>query len=289
MAGNDRYSLHLVKADATAIQVHNGSFNPNGDARRLAPLASIDPTVSIFMGSAPVYGFSTYEVGVALAAIGIAGLDCSTALELGFVERAQGGAFEAGGEKVAAAKCLVVPDRLTVDQNGLAVISYRAHAYSSDGSTDPLDHTASLPAGTPAIAEAFMIGSVTLNASPLGQVLGFSLDFGIEVQTFKAGGLIYPTKAGIIGRNPSMEIRVANLGELTDTILRGSEITNVVLNLLKLSTTGGGLAGAGNKSITAAKAFVDVSGAEASHPGDAGLTIRALPRKDGATAILAVA
>lgn len=288
-----RYELTIVKIDGTSLdEITASAFDGNGDVRRMRAHASLDPIVTFYSGQSPVFRFSTLKVGTALAAVGIDGLDVSSGVELGYVERDQGGGYVAGGEKVSATKCLVVPDSLTVSQDGDAELSYIGYCYSSDGTTAPLAHASSLPSGTPGVTEVFTLGTVTTGDVPaaLGQVLGWRLSFGIGVQVKKADGALYPTKAYLTGgRSPVLEVTVADLGELSTARLVGSEVDNVVLNLIKRSITGGGFAGAGDATLTMDKAYLSIASAGGSFPGDTSASLRILPRKEGANALIAVA
>jgi len=287
MAGAGRYAVYAVDVDGTDIdQITSVSFSPNPQTQRLTPLGSIDPTAVVKLGQMPMFRFSTTKVDTALDTIGIDGLDVASGIELGFIERSHGGSFEAGGEKVAASKCLIIPETLSVNQDGIAEISYLALPYSSDGTTAPISHTASLPTATPAADEYFTLGSVTVNAVGLGQPTGWALNFGIAAEVLKSAGQLYGTKAVIRARAPSCDLRVADMGELSSARLLGSEVTTTVFNLIKLGTTGGGLAGSGDKTITFGNAYMVVGDGGGSSPGDADISLHFEARKT--TAIMAI-
>jgi hypothetical protein len=290
MAGIGRYAQHLVKVDAVAIdQITEAAVAPGNDLRAMAPLDKIEPSVFLKMGQTPVITFSTTKVGTVLTAIGIDGDDCATGFEIGYAERAQGGAFEAAaGEKITATKCFVVPSMLRAAVGDHAELSYEAHCYSSDGVAAPLGYANALPSGTPAVSELFIPGTVTVNGTPIGEVLGFTITFGIGVQMYRADGHLYASLVAMPARTPVIEIEVADMGELSAADLAGAEVTDVVCNLLKLSTAGGGLAGSGDKSVAAEKSFLEITQTRASMPGDAGLTMRATCKK-GTAAILVLA
>jgi hypothetical protein len=287
MAGAGRYAVYTVDVDGTDIdQITSVSFSPNPQVQRMAPLGDIDPTAVVKVGQMPTFRFTTTKVDVALDTIGISGLDVSSGIELGFIERSQGGSFEAGGEKVSASKCLIIPETLTVNQDGIASITYTAMPYSSDGTTAPIAHAASLPTATPTANEYFTLGSVTISAAALGQPTGWSLNFGISAEILKSAGQLYGTKAIIRSRAPTCDLRVADMGELSSARLLGSEVTTTVFNLIKLSATGGGLAGSGDKTITFANAYMVVGDGGGSSPGDADISLHFEARK--ASAIMAI-
>jgi len=291
MAGNDIYKQYAVKADATLLsQIEDAYTAPNNDPRLRGPDNSVDPTASTNYGAAPAMEFTGLEVGAILGAIdAVNGLDCTTALEVGYVERSAGGAFESAGHKVAAAKCMVVPGVLSVTQGEDARISCLGYPYSSDGQTHPFATTGALPTGTPAVAELFTLEHVKINTVAIGKVLGFSLEFNIAVRAMRAGKDLYPTAVWIDSRNPVATIQVANMGELSDSDLAGAEVSAVEFKLAKKGLTGGAFAGAGDKTITMAKAWLDITRTHGASRGNAGLTMTARARKDGATPILVVA
>lgn len=289
MAGSGRYELHLVSVDSTVIDEITGSgISTNNSLQVFRPLGAIDPTAICNFGAAPAIRFSTLKLDTALDTIGIAGLDVSTSLELGFVELTQGGGHESAGHKITAAKCLIVPNSLVANQDGACELSYIALPYSSDGSTHPLAHTGSLPTGTPAVSEVFTINTVTVNGTPLGKPISWNFDFGLAPEVLKSAGNLHPTDAVIRSRNPVCEVVLADLDELSTARLAGGEVSTVVFNIKKMSTIGAGYQGSGDKSITMAKANLEVTDLSGSFPGESAVSLRFTARKDSG-AIIAVA
>lgn len=289
MAGIARYVQHLVKVDATVVDQLIGApgCTPNNDVRTLRPLHLVEPSVFVKMGSEPVFRFETTKIGTVLGAIGITGVNCATGFEIGYAERDAAAEILSTGDKIAATKCFVIPESIRAAIGEYASISYIGHAYSSDGATAPLTAAATLPAGTPAVAELFIPGTVTVNGTPIGKVLGFSIDFGIAIQRYKADGKLYSSEVAVITRNPVVDIEVADMGELSTADLAGAEQTDIVCNLIKLGVAGEGLAGAGNKTLTMNKSFLEISQTRGAVHGDCGLTFRATVRK-GTGAIIIV-
>jgi hypothetical protein len=290
MAGNDFYKQYAVKADATLFsQIEEASNAPNNAPSLRGPEGTIEPTTSSHLGASPSMSFTGLEISAILAAINVnTGLDCTTALEIGYVERAHAGAFEAAGHKVSAAKCLIVPAVLSVSQGQDARLSCVGYPYSADGLTHPFATTGALPTGTPAIAQMFTLQHVKINTVAIGKVLGFSIAFNIVVVVRRTGQNIYPTDLWIESRAPVATIEVADLGELSDADLAGAEVTAVEFGLAKRGLTGGPFAGAGDPKLTMAKAWLDITNARGASRGDAGLTMTARAIKSGATDIIVV-
>jgi hypothetical protein len=289
MAGSGRYELYVVKVDTTLIdELTSAGFAPNNQLQSFRPLGNIDPTANVNFGANPAFQFTTLKVGTALANIGVDGLDSASGVELGFIELSQGGGHEAVGHKITATKCLLVPNSLVANQDGLCELSYIAIPYSSDGTTHPLAHNAALPTGTPAVDELFTLADVTINSVALNKVVSWSIDFGLAPEVLKDSGKLYGTAAIIRSRNPVAEVVLADLDDLSTARLKGSDVSSVVFNLKKMSTVGSGYEGSGDKTVTIAKAQMEVTGVNGSFPGDGNLSFRFTARK-GVDPIIAVA
>ena len=284
MVGDGVFRVYAVDLDGTFIdEVIDARGAPNVDVELMAPLGGHDVTVSLLKGAQPTLSFSTLKVGTALAAVGIDGLDVSSGLAVSWIEKAVGGKFHTAGQKLTAAKCLVVPTGIRCSADGNAQIDYVGHCYSANGTTHPLASGTTLLAGTPAVTEVFGLGTCLVGGVPLGQVLDMSIDTGNQVEVLKESHHVYPTIAHLVEpRQASITLRCRDLGEVSDARLVGAELP-VVVNLLKKSLTGGGWAGAGNKSLTATKAFVTVQDL-----GADGVALQCRVRKEGANAILIV-
>jgi len=288
MAGVSRYALYIVDIDGTAIDEITGSgFSPNPQVQPVRPLGALDPSAMVMFGDRPTLRFETSKIDTVLGVAAESGLDCSTGIEFGYVERSAGGGYEAGGITITAAKCLVLPQTIVAAQDSIASISYTCLPYSSDGTTAPLAKDGTLPSGTPASSELFTIGAVTVGGVALGKPTNWSVDFGLAGEVLKKGEL-YPTDAVIRSRMPTAQVGLADIDEITTARLAGSEVSSVVFTLKKLSTTGGGYAGSGDVTITLAKAFMYVSDGGGSHPGDAAMTVSFMARKDAGD-IIAIA
>lgn len=285
MATNNRYTPYSVKVDAALYHITQGSLNPNTTVQLYTPNGAVDPTGSSIIGQSPVFRFSTTDVGAALTAIGLDGLDVSTALEMGWAARKDGGAIEPGaGKKESAAKCFIVPEALTVNQDGDAELSFIGYGYSADGSSAILAHADTLSSGTPTIGAKFTLGTVTVGGVALKKEMGYTLEFGTEVRLYKDSGKLYPTSASIVARRPVLSVNLADMVEVTASSMLGTEVSTIVANIVARSTTGGGLAGAGNKTISFEKALALIEQAGGSHMDDSMATWRAEVRK-GAGAI----
>ena len=283
MAGVGAFRQYAVKIDATFLdEVLMASAEPNGNVEQLAPLGAIDVTANLLTGANPIISFSTLKLGTVFGAVGLDGLDVTTGLEASWIEKAQGGAFEAAGKKVTAAKCYLLPQSIRCEAEGHASIDYVGYCYSSDGATHPIATATTLPAGTPGLDEVFGLGEVKLATTALGLPQSVEFAIGNNVERIRASHLIYPTKAHLLERRAVMTIRVRDLGELSDARLVGSEVA-VEVKFLKRSVTGGGWLGSGDKTLAIAKAYVI-----AQSTGPDGVTLQCSVRKDGVTAIFTI-
>lgn len=291
MAGNGLYALYHVGADsADILQITSHGVTPNVQSRRMTPLGVLDPTALVNFGARPAARFSSSMIKTALEAIGLSGLDITSALELGFIQRSAGGGFEATGLTFTAAKALVIPDSIQATQDDLAEVSYIALPYSANGTTAPLAVSTSLVAGTPAATEHYTLGSVTIGGSPLGKAMDWTLQFGISADVMKDSGTRFPRTSVIRApRVPSAALTVADLGEINDDRVAGVAVADVVFNLRKLSNTGAGFEGSDDCTITMKAAHMTVQDASGQHPADAALQLLFEAYKSGANDILSIA
>lgn len=159
--------------------------------------------------------FSTLDLKTALDAIGVIGASIggiTGGLVFYFALQEEGGpGFAAGAvhRSITMTKGIVVPTRLNCDDLGDAELSYDATAVWNSA-VDPivLADTASLP--TIAIDQnRYSLGPVSLGGLALPQLLNFSVDFGIKVETYReAGGAsIYDQSASITQINPKLTLR----------------------------------------------------------------------------------
>ena len=288
MTTNNRYTQYAGKIDSTEItSVIGAEFSDGIESELATPLGSVDPNASFLLGGAPAFRFDSHLISTLITTVPISGFACVTAFEIGYLQRAAQGEMENAGQKYTAAKCFMVPESISFSKGGVAVITVSAYPYSADGTTQPVVTSAAVVAGTPAETEKHTLGAVTINSTPY-IVSGATLNFGISVQPHRSNAHLYPTSYTIIGRQPTVDLQVEDLSKLSDSYIKGAEVDNLVINTLALSATGGGFAGAGNKSFTIAKAFVKAS-SSGSHGSDASMSLRAWARKSGATAIVVVA
>ena len=291
MTASGRYDLYMAKLDADVMdQVLSSGVTPNVQSERVTPVGNMDPSGTLLFGDSPGIRFVSTKVNTILTALGSQGALASSQFDLGFIQKTVGGGYEATGKTVTAAKALVFPESLVVTQDSKAQLTVMAMAYSSDGTTHPFASSTSLVSGTPEATEFFTLGAVTIDGSPISKVNGYTINFGINAQTLKTGGNLYPTDAIVESPvMPAIEVQVSDLAAVTDANLVGREVDNVVLNLKKLDVDGSGLASSGHKTFTLAKAMLTIGGASGSFPGEAGATINFAPRSDSGAAVIAIA
>lgn len=161
------------------------------------------------VGVAPRGTFSTIDIADALAVTG--GLGCSVAGLSGFLNlylqpAIDGGTRSATGPKYTYRKGILVPRRLTVQQDGDATLDLEVIA-SWDGQNDPIVVTTSVTLPNFAQVDALTLGPAQIAGITLNGLKQLVVDFGISVRTESYNGSIYPRECSIITQMPTISLR----------------------------------------------------------------------------------
>jgi hypothetical protein len=153
---------------------------------------------------------------------------------------------------------------------------------SSDGTTAPYTClTGKTLTAAATIDEWFTLGPATVNAVDVGDVMRWSLDFGVEVKPVQGDGKLYPTDYYIGAVRPKITIETLSVAKHSTWGIGGASYV-VVLNLLKGANAG--RAGSGDKTITTSGARVTVEELGVAHDGEAMLRISAVAYSASGTA-----
>ncbi len=222
MAISEKYSLGAVQFDDTVDVILGGitqshlsaGVTVQGEATSGEPYPRIQTISSI----EPLASFSTRAIAIALANIGMSGLDISglaSGLALWLYKHASGSTRAAGAvhRKVLGAKGVVVPRRLTVNLKGDAELQCDVMYISSDGTTVPYAITDDNAMVTITDTERFALGTAKIANITLGQLISLDIDFGLNFVFEQAGGEVYPTFASIESWQPVITLRVSKISD----------------------------------------------------------------------------
>lgn len=207
----------------------------------------LDPQFLATMSQAPTASLTIAKIAQALAVIDHDGLflpsgaGAFTTLELFYkLKEKPGGEFQTGAvhKKLILNQGAIIPRTLNVPDDETATYDMDIIA-TADGVNDPFVLAESVALGGAGILdELFTLGPVKINGTTLEGVQNFSLDFGIEDVSFRADGDVFPKRVNIIARRPNLTITVADINQLFDLGLVGTNISaDIVVFLRALSKT----------------------------------------------------
>jgi hypothetical protein len=252
----------------------------------------IDPRMKGILTKRPLFTFGTQAINTALGLIGIDGLPVTTSAKVKFYiqQMSQGGLKTAGSAHylITVNEGIVVPKRLSVSQDGVAVIEYDAYAVNAanDGTAPVTRTAASALAGTLVHDEGYTAGAITINGTEINLIQSWELDFGIRVNIISGSGSVYPVFCAIIERNPTLTFRTLDAGVLAVLTEAGislasgavAKLRTVTKNASVHATTGLGFTfNAGLGYLT------DIGGQHGAEVGYGGMLC---PTYDGSNAII---
>lgn len=194
----------------TLKQVTRSDFQPN--AQQIAGKASgaVAPS-ELFAGAAePVISFDSMDVSGVLAAISIsAGLAVSSGtITVPWNKRANGGTFASGTahDELNATDGLIVPTSFSANQGDEgASVSLDVHLISSDGATVPVTAAGSQSLASQSFNAMYSLGAGSINGTAIPELVGVSINPGIQVEKQSIDGFNYPTAVFINSVDPYID------------------------------------------------------------------------------------
>lgn len=194
----------------------------------------------------PEVNVTSLAIARALALTGISALPVtSTPLDF-WLQRMEQDAVRSSGAnhyRVRMTVGFLVPQRLRVEQSGIAQIELKAGA-RYNGSANPLILTgATALVGTPAADQQFTLGPVMINGVQVPNVVGWELDFGLELYNQVTDGNIWPTFQAVLARmNSRLTVRTREAVALSTFGLVGTAqgATDSIAYLRKKNVDGTG-------------------------------------------------
>lgn len=172
-------------------------------------------------GQQPMGRFSTFAIEAALGIVGVLGAPIAGVSPLTLYRKA----FSAGGtratenvhDKIVISDGIIVPTNLAVNHAGDAVISYEFYGADLDGDgTSPVAVTVNQPlTGSPAAAEIFRLGAVTINGTAVGLVQSVNIDFGLQLIFNMGNGEIFPRSIAVAQVLPVIRVTTFDAAVVT--------------------------------------------------------------------------
>lgn len=127
---------------------------------------------------------------------------------------------------------MIVPLRIVAPQGQFALFEFSVLPIY-DGTNNPiiLDTAQALPTGV--ISQAFTLGPVNVNGTPVDAGLSLMIDFGFNVERITGDGDTWPTFACSYSNAPRMELSTPNRALLNQLGLTGGNITADVVAYLR--------------------------------------------------------
>ncbi len=252
----NNYVIDAFKVAAVVINgIVQSRFNTGMQRLILHGGSQVDPGFVGVPRCEPVLEFDTTQVKTALAGLGgISGLVIASSNGMVFFSKTADGGLRAAGAvngKGTIVAGWIFPIRITATLTS-CVISYQVVILSADGSAAPIVfvYNVALDAGSAAAAEAYVLGSVSINGTTYDGCTDADIEFGYNPSVI--GGLQYPTTCGAAKRNPKITIRstdmalyeavgptgaaqsasdsVINLDDMTEGSVRGSTPITITID-----------------------------------------------------------
>jgi len=291
----NKYTISAIKHATTVINgITDYSLASGVQQLILSGSGEVDPGFVGLGKINPRFTWTTTQIKTALANLGgIAGIVIATSNFNFWLQKITEAVSRAGNvhEKIAVIQGLLIPQTLTVNDGGLATISYLTIPTSADGTTSPFSRT-----GTQALddnqgeaTEAYTLGEITLNGAALDGVQSMTLNFGLAVDI--SGGKMYPTDVAIVKRNPSITINCLDIDETFAAagwglVGQAQDASDSVINLDDVLE--GGIRGTTPITITIDEGNMHFENITGSDGGRLGMAITLTPTYDGTAAILAL-
>lgn len=289
----DRFSvfpLTLVYDGPTTLniqQINRVSVRSGGKKDTIIPGGAIDPAAIMLLGADPIVSIASEDVATLLTAISLTGgLECSAGNNLvQFQKRADGGTFQTGSNHVVLTnkKAFVYPKKLSVSQEKPAELELEMVCLF-DGTSSGTPAVAVPPlvcatstalTTTPAFNNRFYLGPVYVNSVQLPGVQDLDIDFGIEVQSKKSDGDVYPQICAIVARKPKLTAKFQKLDNVPSSLFNAA-LPGEAAFYLRQGAAGGARtsdASTAHIKISAATGAYSAEDMEAAGQEDASLTI----------------
>lgn len=187
-------------------------------------------TYAVITEQKPTLDITTKRIAQALDACGVSGVDVSTltgGIKQYLAKRKAKSTLDGASTHIcrAIADGLFVPVSLKVSKTGVAELTLKVYAESSDGVNAPVTITANVALPALGSEERFGLGAVTVGGSVITGVEDVEINFGIEIES-DTGDSIYPTEHYVTSVKATVTINTTDASIVTNAALLGSATTH---------------------------------------------------------------
>lgn len=178
---------------------------------------AVDPRYLATLSQQPQQRVTTTAIAAALAEAGISGKAGAYSFYWQKTNNQGTRATGANHFKISGVDGFLIPTTLQASQGEIATIEYQYNFMSDDGANAPLSVSTgvSLP-GTADVTELFTVGTAVANGTTIDNVIGITVEFGIELDVRSFRGLSFPTFVGIRQRQPTITVRTTDALTIDD-------------------------------------------------------------------------
>lgn len=229
MAAHTVYDAVLGSGNALK-QVESSSFQAN-----ITPIAGTasgapDPSDYFIGPGMPVARFTTTDIAGALGFLSAtAGLFVNNGtITIPWNQRTNGGTFagSTAHARINGTYALIVPVSISASQDDPAIrLTIEVHFLSSDGFTAPVTISTAQSLASQAFNVIHTFGGVYYAGSQITESVGWSVNFGIEVEKSSHDGGNFPIRAYIVNRRPTIDIEFEDLDAVATTDILAEAMT----------------------------------------------------------------
>jgi hypothetical protein len=224
-------------------QVESSSFQANIQPIAGTASGAPDPSDYFIGASAPMARFATTDVAGALGFLSAtAGLFVSNGtITIPWNQRTNGGTFAGSTShaRLNGTYALIVPVSCSASQDDPMIrLTIDVHFISSDGFTAPV----TISTGQSLAAQSFnaihTFGGVYYGGSQIVESVGWTVNFGIEVEKSSADGGNFPTRVYITNRRPTIDIEFEDLDSVAAVDVLAEAMSSAAVYARKRSAGG---------------------------------------------------
>lgn len=233
----------LADNDVTFRDIKSSSYNTGINSISLSAAGMYQPSIALGLSQEPKLSIELGECNRFFEAVGSKGLAIGSGNDFGsaevyYVLVKEQTVGRDSHNKIASVYGYLVPMAVNAPQDGQATVSAEYH-FLYDDSLDPqvdivtkTDDINNLP-NTP-VDEVYTLGPIFFNGTQLNNVVGWSLDFNIEVITIRSAGATWPTFSSGMVMKPQLKITFSETTPNFNQIEQwGNAVTNVNFYLTK--------------------------------------------------------
>lgn len=210
MAAHAVYDAVLGVGNALK-QVMSSAFNANVNVIAGSASGAPDPSDYFIEETMPVAAFETFDVAGGLGILSItAGLYVAAGtITVPWNQRTNGGTFASGSAhfRINGTDALIVPTTISANQGDEGVgMGIAVHFLSTTGFAVPVTLSTAQALASQSFNAQYAFGPAYYGGSNVPECVGWAVNPGIVVEKSTTDGGIYPTRAYIVLRRPTIDL-----------------------------------------------------------------------------------